>query len=131
MEELFLTVEQCLHLQKDLGYNMSDASFCHKRIIHDVYKIEAIKNIKELDEFIPTYTLQEVLDRLLFEISDEKRRYELFIDFPHNTVFYYNFASHKEFKVSKSSHKLLDSAYEMLCWEIEKGLVSDNRELDL
>ena len=79
-------------------------------------------------EFIPTYTLQDILDKLPEEIGVERRRYWLCIDMADARIFYFT----DDFQMPGASlwntcfrdgKTLLDAAYEMLVWCIEKKYV--------
>lgn len=132
MEQMFLTIEQCRHLQ-ELGLGMSDAIFC--LIYKDVDNTEAgiipyqpIKEIYPLKEnsdyIIPTYTLQEVLEKLPKEIDG----YLLDPSWDWKSLSYLFFGDQDNWGDDLCLHKvegknLFDSAYVMLCWCLEKGYI--------
>lgn len=103
-----LSVEQMKHLQ-ELGLDTGDASMCwcraisHKSVTWELEIYEYVINQK-LDsnfwETTPTYTLQDILDKLptLIIISSEK------------------------------SENIIDVAYDMLCWCIENGYIKKEVE---
>ncbi len=128
-KELFLTVDQAKHLQK-LGLDMSNAVFCWTPPIleGEQWEItpitEGIRDVLQGKEphivtpVIPTYTLQEVLDKLPTDINYENRTYRLIYDSYHEVLFY---ASQERGYVKCFQNKMLIAAYEMLCWVLENG----------
>lgn len=82
-------------------------------------------------EFIPAYTLQDVLDALPKEISKDGCTWyaSLYIDFENNRIAYgntdrYGFEIYHEIMIEKD---LIDAAYSMLCWCIEQDYVETNK----
>ena len=82
-------------------------------------------------EFIPAYTLQDVLDALPKDISKDGCTWyaSLYIDFENNRIAYgntnrYGFEIYHEIMIEKD---LIDAAYSMLCWAIENGYVETNK----
>lgn len=82
-------------------------------------------------EFIPAYTLQDVLDALPKDISKDGCTWyaSLYIDFENNRIAYgntdrYGFEIYHEIIIEKD---LIDAAYELLCWCIEQGYVETNK----
>lgn len=85
-------------------------------------------NEKSFEFTIPACTLQDILDMLPAEINVERRRYWLCIDMADERMFYFT----DDFQMLGASlwntyfrdgKTLLDAAYEMLVWCIEKGYV--------
>ena len=127
-----LSIEQMKHLQR-LGLDTSDASMCwcraisHKSVTWELEIYEYVINQK-LDsnfwETTPTYTLQDILDKLppiidevywlTLEVMDRQKN-EWKIKYARIN------AEHE--CASFSSEKLIDAAYEMLCWCIGNGYV--------
>ena len=68
------------------------------------------------------YTLQDVMDALPKDISKDGCTWyaSLYIDFENNRIAYGN----TEIMIEKY---LIDAAYSMLCWAIEKGYVKTNK----
>ena len=82
-------------------------------------------------EFIPAYTLQDVLDALPIDISKDGCTWyaSLYIDFENNRIAYgntdrYGFEIYHEIMIEKD---LIDAAYSMLCWAIENKFVETNK----
>ena len=82
-------------------------------------------------EFIPAYTLQDVLDALPKDISKDGCTWyaSLYIDFENNRIAYgntdrYGFEIYHEIMIEKD---LIDAAYSMLCWAIENKFVETNK----
>ena len=131
-----LSIEQMKHLQ-ELGLDTSDASMCwcraisHKSVTWELEIYEYVINQK-LDsnfwETTPTYTLQDILDKLPKRIETEDYEFELYIYYHENgvSVFYDDGDITQLAFFSKPT--LLESAYEMLCWCIENGYVKVGKE---
>ena len=131
MKKQALSIEQMNHLRK-LGLDTSDASLCwtqdpngeiYSLGIHDEFCYES-----SYMNPVPAYTLQDILDKLPEEINVERRRYWLCIDMADERMFYFT----DDFQMLGASlwntyfrdgKTLLDAAYEMLVWCIEKGYV--------
>ena len=150
MSKQCLDVQQMQHLQ-ELGLDTSNASLCYYKQEgwEANYFIALTCDIKEkgglayyydsfgnkeytLNEVIPAYTLQDILDKLPEEINVERRRYWLCIDMADERMFYFT----DDFQMPGASlwntyfrdgKTLLDAAYEMLVWCIEKGYVKTER----
>ncbi len=83
-------------------------------------------------EFIPAYTLQDVLDILPTEINPAERRFYLRIDLSEECLYYYyddcNLVECRKKVISYDGAKeLIDAAYSMLCWCIKNGYVERNK----
>ena len=141
-----LSIEQMQHLQ-ELGLNIDNASLCYYKQEgwEANYFIALACDIKEkggltyyydsfgnkeyiLNEIIPAYTLQDVLDELPKEISKEGCTWyaSLYIDFENNRIAYgntdrYGFEIYHEIMIEKD---LIDAAYEMLCWCVKVKLIT-------
>ena len=144
-----LSIEQMQHLQ-ELGLNIDNASLCYYKQEgwEANYFITLACDIKEkggltyyydsfgnkeyiLNEIIPAYTLQDVLDELPKEISKEGCTWyaSLYIDFENNRIAYgntdrYGFEIHHEIMMEKD---LINAAYSMLCWAIENKFVETDK----
>ena len=84
-------------------------------------------------EYVPTYTLQDVLELLPTEIKPNQKRYWLRIDLSDECLYYYyddcNLVEHRKKTISYNGmNGLIDAAYAMLCWCIENGYVKTNKE---
>ena len=82
-------------------------------------------------EFIPAYTLQDVLDSLPKDISKDGCTWyaSLYIDFENNRIAYgntdrYGFEIYHEIMIEKD---LIDAAYSLLCWAIDNKFVETNK----
>ena len=75
-------------------------------------------------EFIPTYTLQDLLDKLPDGIDMEDYVYWLYIDMSIDKIYYERYDC-KCLKAVRANNgkSLLDAAYELLVWCIEQGHV--------
>lgn len=137
---------QMRHL-KELGVSVNNASMCW---LKDLTK--EIAEGREIDmatgwnldfnnpEFykyewmqgVPTLTLQDILDLLPREIHPKDSTfstYYLFIDYYYKQISCSEQLGYGEYKGFSFSHNniLIDAAYEMLCWCIEKGYVSTDK----
>ena len=130
-----LSVEQMKHLQ-ELGLDTGDASMHWQylptadAIINGTDEIEEeptlfVSQLNMKHEY-PTYTLQDILDKLPKRIETEDYEFELYIYYHENGVS----AFYDDGDITQlaffSKPTLLESAYEMLCWCIEKGYVKTN-----
>lgn len=84
-------------------------------------------------EYVPAYTLQDVLELLPIEIKPCERRFWLRIDLPDDCIYYYyedyNLVEHRKKKISYNGmNGLIDAAYSMLCWCIENKYVKTENE---
>lgn len=132
IEDLVLTIDQAKHLQR-LGIDMSDASLCWFRGTRNRYgnHCEGIWEVRinpfmvgllEEYEIIPTYTLQEILDKIprIFDINryiDSDEISFLGCTDKKGRPFYHSIVTDKG---------LLDCAYKMLCWLIRNGYLKTN-----
>lgn len=130
-----LSVEQMKHLQ-ELGLDTSDGSMCwcyalsYKNAKWELEIYEDVINQKRDSNFwktLPTYTLQDILDKLPKRIETEDYEFELYIYYHENgvSVFYDDGDITQLAFFSKPT--LLESAYEMLCWCIENGYIKTNQ----
>jgi len=83
-------------------------------------------------EFIPAYTLQDVLDMLPKEIKPNNTRYFLRIDFADECVYYYcddhNFIEQRKKVIGYDGMDgLINAAYELLIWCIKNGYIETNK----
>lgn len=112
LEDLVLTIKQAKYLQ-ELGLDMSDAALCWVEGLNGNYFITN-KDMSLHVEFIPTYTLQEVLGKLPKRIKDNETYYGLYIQCDNYEVCYNGY----EYFFREN---LLCAVYEMLCWVIKNG----------
>ena len=137
MSKQVLDIEQMQHLQ-ELGMELKETLLYWCRI-HDSRPRAATNNGKwtlckgknnpcvaiQHWEYIPAYTLQDVMDKLPVDINGEivdgynlrilKERDEWCVDYVH-------FSGHS--LCVYEDKELIDAAYEMLCWCIENGYVN-------
>lgn len=124
IEEQVLTIEQAKHL-KELGLDMSDAVFCWEVNFPDT-RVERMGTCHPMDiELVPTYTLQELLDKLPTDINYENRTYRLILDMYYEVIFY---SSQERGYVKCFQNKMLIAVYEMLCWIVENGYLKEEKK---
>lgn len=120
--EQVLSVEQMKHLQ-ELGLDTSDASMVfqrgsatrHEWVLHVMGYADVSLREKEF-----TYTLQDILDKL----PESVRVYDLYI-FKKVGLWwlkYVDVTNNGTVRLEKMP-RLIDAAYYMLCWCIQKGYV--------
>lgn len=132
-----LDIEQMQHLQ-ELGLKLKPSLVHYYKIINiDSGKWYLSVTTGDISEdsptyqYIPAYTLQDVLDALPKDISKDGCTWyaSLYIDFENNRIAYgntdrYGFEIYHEILIEKD---LIDAAYSMLCWCIEQGYVETNK----
>ena len=144
-----LSIEQMLHLQ-ELGLKLKEAMLYWARCVDNnpraathygkwvLIKGNNAQTVGLMHwEFIPAYTLQDVLDALPIQIEiplhPECGKYELRIKrmvFNTGKVMHavvYEKSDYINRFVLQSHEELIDAAYEMLCWVIEQGYVETNK----
>lgn len=136
--EQILSVEQTKHLQ-ELGLDMSDASIYWARVSHGsrIYDKSKGKWFMSLQkefqtcgftsyETLPAYTLQDILNKL----PESIQIYDLYI-FKKVELWwlkYVDVTNNGTVHLEKMP-RLIDAAYYMLCWCIQKGFVKTNKEV--
>ena len=137
MSKQCLDVQQMRHL-KELGLKLKPSLVHYYKIINidsgKWYLSVTTGDISEDNptyQYIPAYTLQDVLDALPKEISKDGCTWHasLYIDFENERIAYgntdrYGFEVYHEIMIEKD---LIDAAYSLLCWAIEKGYVETNK----
>mgnify|MGYP001755060394 FL=1 len=128
-----LSVEQMEHLQ-ELGLSTSDGSMCwcyalsYKNAKWELEIYEDVIDQKRDSNFwetLPTYTLQDILDKLPPVI---KKYYWLAIRVSaHKGMWYVEYNGRGCTLSYFYSENLIDAAYEMLCWCIENGYIKTNQ----
>lgn len=122
-----LSVGQMKHLQ-ELGLDTSDASMCW------IKDSEENRFLSVNDEYcyemshlspVPTYTLQDILDKLPCFIGKEVLTIQKLAD--SYTCLYVELYTRSIIKITESK-ELIDAAYDMLCWCIENGYVKVGKE---
>lgn len=136
--EQILSVEQTKHLQ-ELGLDMSDASIYWARVSHGsrIYDKSKGKWFMSLQkefqtcgfisyETLPAYTLQDILNKL----PESIQIYDLYI-FKKVELWwlkYVDVTNNGTVHLEKMP-RIMDAAYYMLCWCIQKGFVKTNKEV--
>lgn len=136
--EQILSVEQTKHLQ-ELGLDMSDASIYWARVSHGsrIYDKSKGKWFMSLQkefqtcgfisyETLPAYTLQDILNKL----PESIQIYDLYI-FKKVELWwlkYVDVTNNGTVHLEKMP-RLMDAAYYMLCWCIQRGVVKTNKEV--
>lgn len=121
MSKQVLSIDQMEHLQ-ELGLDTSKASMCYVVDDSKAYKpILCVSGNKSeyLDAIsysVPAFTLQDIIDFFPVNIDG----YVLSIG---KKGVAYNRYEDLETKVGKGDRELIDAAYKMLCWLIEKGYI--------
>ena len=132
-----LDMQQMQHLQ-ELGLKLKPSLVHYYKIINiDSGKWYLSVTTGDISEdsptyqYIPAYTLQDVLDALPKDISKDGCTWyaSLYIDFENNRIAYgntdrYGFEIYHEIMIEKD---LIDAAYSMLCWAIENKFVETNK----
>lgn len=138
MSKQCLDVHQMKHLQ-ELGLKLKPSLVHYYKIINiDSGKWYLSVTFGDISEdsptyqYIPAYTLQDVLDALPKDISKDGCTWyaSLYIDFENNRIAYgntdrYGFEIYHEIMIEKD---LIDAAYSMLCWAIENKFVETNKK---
>lgn len=123
-----LSVEQMKHLQ-ELVLDASDGSMCwcyalfYKNAKWELEIYEDVINQKRNSAFweiIPTYTLQDILDKLPCFIDTHVLTLQKLAN--SGTCLYMEPYSRSILNLTESK-ELINSAYEMLCWCIKNGYV--------
>ena len=126
-----LSIEQMKHLQ-ELGLDTSDASMCSCCFLGNIeeeWELEIYENVlnQKRDstfwETLPTYTLQDILDKL----PESVQVYDLYI-FKKVGLWwlkYVDVTNNGTVHLEKMP-RLIDAAYYMLCWCIGKGYIKTN-----
>lgn len=129
-----LSIEQMRHLQ-ELGLDMSDASIYWARVSHGsrVYDKSKGKWFMSLQkefqtcgftsyETLPAYTLQDILNKL----PESIQIYDLYI-FKQAGLWVFKYIDVEDETLhSETMPRIIDAAYYMLCWCIEKGYIKTN-----
>lgn len=121
MSKQVLDIEQMKHLQ-ELGLDTSKASMCY--VVDDSKAYKPIlcvsgnesEYLDAISYSVPAFTLQDIIDFFPVNIDG----YVLSIG---KKGVAYNRYEDLETKVGKGDRELIDAAYKMLCWLIEKGYI--------
>lgn len=127
-----LSVEQMIHLQ-ELGLDTSDGSmyWCYALFYKNAkWELEIYEDVinqkrnSALWEIIPTYTLQDILDKLPHYLNPFPSKQILFAwMIEKDAIVYRNVEDIDDCLKHFTDDLLIDAAYEMLCWCIENGYV--------
>lgn len=129
-----LSIEQMKHL-KELGLDTSDASMCwcyalsYKNAKWELEIYEDVINQKRDSAFweiIPTYTFQDIINKLPCFIGDEVLTIQKLAD--SYTCLYMNPYTRSFINITEGE-ELIDAVYDMLCWCIENGYVKVEEKL--
>lgn len=137
LEDLVLTIEQAKYLQK-LGLDMSDAALCWYQRFDRDWDVDTMSDgirtiLKEIKSHstptdIPTYTLQEVLDKLPKIIKDDAYEYRIKISYKSDDYYQISYCDYFGLVAEAfCGDKLLDVSYTMLCSIIENGYLKTNK----
>lgn len=131
-----LSVEQMEHLQ-ELGLDTSDGSMCwcyalfYKNAKWELEIYEDVINQKRNSAFweiIPTYTLQDILDKLPHYLNPFPSKQILFAwMIEKDAIAYRNVEDIDDCLKHFTDDLLIDAAYEVLCWCIENGYIKTNQ----
>lgn len=128
MKNQVLSINQMQHL-KELGLDTSKASMCWLQFgdedvvlsVHDEYCYESSSLQATL-----TFTLQDILELLPKEISRDGCTWSasLYIDYENNRIAYGNTDRYgfEVFLETKIENRLIDAAYQTLCWLKENDI---------
>ena len=132
-----LDIEQMKHLQ-GLGLDTSNASASWYKPDMDTKYMSMFGHLKQEElmgneESIPAYTLQDVLDLLPESIKMYGEEYYLVVE--KDAVMYVLWTGVAQMtkvfgkgKFINNPQPIIDYAYEMLCWCIEKGYVETSKQ---
>lgn len=125
-----LSIEQMNHLQ-ELGLDTSDASMCleWKVTDEDNMFVNSIISDSNYDFYHPTYTLQDILDKLPHYLNPFPSKQILFAwMIERDTIAYRNVESVDDCLKHFTDNSLIDAAYEMLCWCVENRYIKKGGE---
>ena len=136
-----LSIEQMKHLQ-ELGLDTSDASMywvrrSHGSRIDDESKGEWFLSLQKefmvcgfiSYEILPTYTLQDILDKLPHYLNPFPSKQILFAwMIERDTIAYRNVERVDDCLKHFTDKSLIDAAYEMLCWCVENRYIKKDGE---
>lgn len=136
-----LSIKQMKYLQ-ELGLDTSDASMywvrrSHGSRIDDESKGEWFLSLQKefmvcgfiSYEILPTYTLQDILDKLPHYLNPFPSKQILFAwMIERDTIAYRNVESVDDCLKHFTDNSLIDAAYEMLCWCVENRYIKKDGE---
>ena len=145
MSKQCLDVQQMQHLQ-ELGLELKETLLYWARCVENDHRLKSLDygkwylqkgNKAQVVglmhwEFIPAYTLQDVLELLPKEIKPAEKRHWLRIDLADECIYYYHetidLMERRDKVFSYYGEELIDAAYNALCWCIENGYVESIKE---
>ena len=138
MNKQVLDINQMWHLQ-ELGLKLKPSLAHYYKIINiDSGKWYLSVTIGDISEdsptyqYIPAYTLQDVLELLPKEIKPAEKHHWLRIDLADECIYYYHetidLMEHRDKVFSYYGEELIDAAYNALCWCIENGYIESIKE---
>jgi len=126
MEEQVLSIEQMKHLI-ELGVDTSKASMCYQKTSYSIDEPFEDELCIGFDgkNGIPTFTLQDILEMLPFNIMDSNdviyilnvEKYEKF----YRTTYVHRDGDMTKRLVGRIGDTILESAYKMLSWVLKKN----------
>lgn len=130
--EQVLSIEQMKHLQ-ELGLDTSDASMClccFRENIDEEWELEIYEDVinQKRDstfwEIIPTFTLQDIMQKLPPFIN-----ICMLHIYPAADLWYFVYMDSytRTILSTKYSPDIMNAAYQMLCWVIENGHLETNK----
>lgn len=125
-----LSIEQMKHLQ-DIGLDTSDASMCieWKESDENNKVVNSLDADTNYDYYYPTYTLQDILDKLPYYLNPFPSKQILFAwMIERDTIAYRNVESADDCLKHFTDNSLIDAAYEMLCWCVENRYIKKDGE---
>lgn len=132
-----LSIDQMKHLQ-ELGLDTSDASMCWCSFIGNIdeeWELEIYEYVinqkrdSSFWEIVPTYTLQDILDKLPHYLNPFPSKQILFAwMIERDTIAYRNVESVDDCLKHFTDNSLIDAAYEMLCWCVENRYIKKGGE---
>ncbi len=134
MRNQVLSVEQMLNLKR-LGIDISSAGMCWcSPTGNEKWELEIHEDVinqkrnSAFWEIIPTYTLQDILDKLPHYLNPFPSKQILFAwMIEKDAIAYRNVEDIDDCLKHFTDDLLIDAAYEVLCWCIENGYIKTNQ----
>lgn len=121
-DDFYLNLEQAKRL-KELGLNKEYSLKCYTKdkdgTIALMTNSEGVLSFFDIKEYIPTYSLHEILDILPKSISYKDEKFYLNIDFKDKNINYGIFAY-----ITWNDDNYLDAAYDMLEMLLKNGYLN-------
>lgn len=134
MRNQVLSVEQMLNLKR-LGIDISSAGMCWcSPTGNEKWELEIHEDVinqkrnSAFWEITPTYTLQDILDKLPHYLNPFPSKQILFAwMIEKDAIAYRNVEDIDDCLKHFTDDLLIDAAYEVLCWCIENGYIKTNQ----